>query len=90
MVGLKPITFGEFLHFVGLWFLMATIIGPQQSDFWASHPIEAFHGAPEPCLTPPLMDEGQARNPNITYNGCIMEFWKFALTWKLICPVQHK
>ena len=25
---------------------MATIIGPQQSDFWASHPIEAFHGAP--------------------------------------------
>ena len=19
-----------------------------------------------------------------------MEFWKFALTWKLICPVQHK
>ena len=36
------------------------------------------------------MDEGRARNPNITYNGCIMEFWKFALTWKLICPVQHK
>ena len=36
------------------------------------------------------MDEGQARNPNTTYNGCIMEFWKFALTWKLICPVQHK
>ena len=25
---------------------MATIIGPWQSDFWASHPIEAFHGAP--------------------------------------------
>ena len=19
-----------------------------------------------------------------------MEFWKFALTWKLICPIQHK
>ena len=36
------------------------------------------------------MDEGQARNPNTTYNGSIMEFWKFALTWKLICPVQHK
>ena len=36
------------------------------------------------------MDEGQARNPNTTYNGYIMEFWKFALTWKLICPVQHK
>ena len=36
------------------------------------------------------MDEGQARNPNTTYNGYIMEIWKFALTWKLICPVQHK
>ena len=36
------------------------------------------------------MNEGQARNPNTTYNGYKMEFWKFALTWKLICPVQHK
>ena len=36
------------------------------------------------------MDEGQTRNPNTTYNGYKMEFWKFALTWKLICPVQHK
>ena len=36
------------------------------------------------------MDKGQARNPNTTYNGYIMEFWKFALTWKLTCPVQHK
>ena len=44
----------------------------------------------EPCLTPTLMDEGQARNPNTTYNGFTMEFWKFALTWKLICQVQHK
>ena len=24
------------------------------------------------------MDEGQARNPNTTYNGYKMEFWKFA------------
>ena len=44
----------------------------------------------EPCLTPTLMDEGQSRNPNTTYKGYIMEFWKFVLTWKLICPVQHK
>ena len=36
------------------------------------------------------MDEGQARSPNTIYNGYKMEFWKFALTWKLICPVQHK
>ena len=32
----------------------------------------------EPCLTPTLMDEGQTRNPNTTYNGYKMEFWKFA------------
>ena len=32
----------------------------------------------EPCLTPTLRDEGQARNPNTTYNGYKMEFWKFA------------
>ena len=36
------------------------------------------------------MDERQVKNPNTTYNGCKMEFWKFALTWKLICPIQHK
>ena len=36
------------------------------------------------------MDERQVRNPNTTYNGCKMEFWKFALTWKLICPIQQK
>ena len=36
------------------------------------------------------MDERQARNANTTYNGYKMEFWKLALTWKLICPIQHK
>ena len=32
----------------------------------------------EPCLTPTLMDEGQARNPNTTYIGYKIEFWNFA------------
>ena len=50
--------------------------------------LTEFQPKKEPCLTPILMDEGQARNSNTTYNGYIMEFWKFALTWKLICPVQ--
>ena len=36
------------------------------------------------------MDKRQARNPNTTYNVCKVEFWKFAMTWKLICPMQHK
>ena len=52
--------------------------------------IDRISTKKEPCLAPTLMDEGQARNPNTTYNEYKMEFWKFALTWKLICPVQHK
>ena len=36
------------------------------------------------------MDEGQARNPNTTYNGYKMEIWKLALTWKLICQCNTK
>ena len=56
---------------------------------WSNDP-DRIPTKKEPCLTPTLLDEGQARNPNTTYNGYKMEFLKFALTWKLICPVQHK
>ena len=44
--GQDELMFGEFLHFLGLWLLMSTIIDPQRHEFWASYPIEAFHGAP--------------------------------------------
>ena len=44
--GQDELTLGEFLRFLGLWLLMSTIIGPQQHEFWASYPIEAFRGAP--------------------------------------------
>ena len=44
----------------------------------------------EPCPTTTLMDEGQARNPNTTYNGYKIGILEVFLTWKLICPVQHK
>ena len=30
-----PTTYGEFLHWLGLWFLMATINGPDHRDFWS-------------------------------------------------------
>ena len=33
------------------------------------------------------MDEGQARNPNTTYNGCKMKFWQCQ---EAHMPVQHK
>ena len=44
--GEKPILYGEFLGWIGLWMLMGTIIGPQRREFWATSPIDAFNGAP--------------------------------------------
>ena len=31
--GKGKVTYGEFLHWLGLWFLMGTIVGPQRHDF---------------------------------------------------------
>ena len=46
--------------------------------YWKGDTKESDRIQKEPCLTPALMDEGQARNPNTTYNEYRMEFWKFA------------
>ena len=47
--------------------------------FWKGDTKERQNSSQkEPCLTPTLMDEGQARNPNTAYNEYKMEFWKFA------------
>ena len=40
------VTYGEFLRWLGLWFLMGTIVSPQRHDFWSIAPITAFSGAP--------------------------------------------
>ena len=40
----EKLTYGEFLRWLGLWFLMATIIGPQRHG--SLSPISAFEGAP--------------------------------------------
>ena len=42
----NQLTYGEFLHWLGLWFLMAIMIGPQCNKFWAMYPINAFKGDP--------------------------------------------
>ena len=42
----KHVQYGEFLHWLGLWMLMGTLIGPQRHELWATHAINAFHGAP--------------------------------------------
>ena len=41
-----PVSYGEFLHWLGLWFLMATINGPECTDFWSMGEVECFVGAP--------------------------------------------
>ena len=44
--GKGKVTYGEFLHWLGLWFLMGTVIGPQRHNFWSVAPITAFSSAP--------------------------------------------
>jgi hypothetical protein len=40
------VEYGEFLQFLGLWLLKATIQGPQRTDFWSLEPVSKFQGAP--------------------------------------------
>ena len=39
------ISYGEFLCWLGLWFLMATINSPDQMDFWSMGEVDCFVGA---------------------------------------------
>ena len=41
-----PVSYGVFLHWLGLWFLMATINGPECTDFWSMGEVDCFVGAP--------------------------------------------
>ena len=40
-----PLTYGEFLHWLGLWFLIATINGPDKVEFWSMGEVDYFVGA---------------------------------------------
>ena len=42
----QPMTYGEFLHWLGLWFLMATITGPDRTAFLSMVEVDCFVGAP--------------------------------------------
>ena len=42
----RAVTYGEFLCWLGLWFLRATITGPDCSDFWSIGEVDCFVGAP--------------------------------------------
>ena len=41
-----PVSYGEFLRWLGLWLLMATINGPDRTDFWSLGEVDCFVGAP--------------------------------------------
>ena len=40
-----PVSYGKFLCWIGLWFLMATINGPEHQEFWSLGEIDWFAGA---------------------------------------------
>ena len=44
--GHDQLQYGEFLQWLGLWLLMSTMVGPQQHEYWAAYPINAFRGVP--------------------------------------------
>jgi Transposase IS4 len=43
---LGPISYGEFLRFLGVFFLVGTIEGPDRRQFFASEDVNVFTGAP--------------------------------------------
>ena len=42
----QPVTYGEFLRLLGLWFLMVTITGPDWTAFWSMGEVDCFVRAP--------------------------------------------
>ena len=41
-----PVSYGEFLHRLGWWLLMATINSPECTNFWSMGEVDCFVGAP--------------------------------------------
>ena len=41
-----PVSYGDFLHWLGLSFLMATINGPECMEFWSMGEVDCLVGAP--------------------------------------------
>jgi Transposase IS4 len=41
-----PVMYGEFICWIGCWFIMATVSGPQRTEYWRNSDINIFEGAP--------------------------------------------
>ena len=42
----EKVTYGEFLHWIGLWLLMSTVDGTDRCSFWSTKEVDPFDGAP--------------------------------------------
>ena len=42
----RSLSLGEFVQWLGIWLLLATVIGPQRREFWSVKPVDPFDGAP--------------------------------------------
>ena len=40
-----PITYGELLHWIGLWVMMSTVAGSDHRSFWLTHDLDIFDGS---------------------------------------------
>ena len=86
-------TLSKHWKYASMWPLLKSLLSGREIQMISmprQRGVTEFQPKKDPCLTPTIIDEGQGRNPNSTNNRYKMEFLKFALTWKLICPVQHK
>ena len=39
-----PITYGELLHWIGLWVMMSTVAGSDRRSFWSTCDLDIFYG----------------------------------------------
>ena len=37
-----PLTYGELLHWIGLWVMMSTVAGSDHRRFWSTHDLDIF------------------------------------------------
>ena len=42
----QPVTYGELLHWIGLWVLILTVNGSDHHSFWSSKSMNIYEGAP--------------------------------------------
>jgi hypothetical protein len=42
----QPLTYGEFLRWMGIWLIMSTVDGSDRRSFWSTKNLDMFEGAP--------------------------------------------